>query len=1088
MKRKIELTGLFYALAVVFLLVSVGCNTGQISPPSSGSGGNSKPVPAEETPVWVLPGGTIITVASDTVTIHDGGTRTTGHAVKTDGGWTFTINESAVNVPVLPDGRINIGEEAAAKFHAAGISSVTAGIVTKASEEGKIDKMTGFSVALERSADDTVKEYYDAERRIWFYNKEVTFNSSTSVSSDTKTVLSRVNGTDAGDGNSIVVNVPDCRQIVTVSVTDGGKTTTIVRKIYIDTKAPDFTRVVNSGDTFDLWTKTTAPYIDSLPPTAPWGDDGDGSGVSKAQDDSSLEEGTEKYWADGAKMKIEGLPPSPGQYYRCYVISDNVGNATVEYHAVTVVDTQGKNPITVTLTAADGKFVSGTYWYNEADGASVTVSAVVAGGEDGQAFSKNWSGNSGLGALGSGDSVTLELPAEGIYEITLTASQGTGENINTGVQKIAVGMDKTPPSITGAAVTSFTAQGRISDAADAFADSLTVTDTGSGFDPGTVQGRWKDGTPQTTGVYDRIVTAADGVGNRTADFIYAVTINGSNKVSDELYMTGSAAVPAARGPVPSEAQLEWYKMGQYAFIHWGPNAFGTGKIGNGEWGNGYPYGADAFRPTRSASVMTSEWITDVVSAGMTGIMFVAKHHDGFCLWDTQTTEYSVCKSGGSGDTAYSYYNEDILKALVENMAAYNEQHPDKKLRLGIYVSPWDRSNWAYMHQEYLDVFRTQLTEVIQWVDRYGRGQVELFELWLDGANESGGWYGGKTYEEHKADGAGVQITTGPDGRTASYSQTYAYAANIKNRQQIVNRQRPSDYGEKMKAIGKEVTEGTNIVVFGNNTGDGRGIRWIGNEQGWAGRTNWAFGSGVSGSETADKFFPGEADMKTQNGWFFTHGEGETTTQGKTAPKMIEFWYRSVGRNATLLLNFSPNTSGQIPRGNVQNAQTMWNTVSADLADNRAKTASRVTASSIRGNDRTFSPYNVIDGDFDTYWATENAGSKGAYITLMFDEAVTFDRVVLQEYIALGQRVKKFKLEYKNGPDSAWRVLTYPNMPAAISGDSNNPDETTTIGYKRILRSHQVTATEVRITFENYRKDEDMPVLISEIGLYKSPAH
>ena len=567
--------------------------------------------------------------------------------------------------------------------------------------------------------------------------------------------------------------------------------------------------------------------------------------------------------------------------------------------------------------------------------------------------------------------------------------------------------------------------------------------------------------------------------------------------------SGNTEAPDPLLPVPTESQLKWMQMEQYAFIHWGPNAFGAGEIGNGEWGNGFPAGAAAFRPGSDADTITQGWIDDVVTAGMTGIIMVAKHHDGFCLWDTVTTEYSVCKRGKN----YEYHNEDYLKALIENMRDYNRAHHEAPLKLGVYVSPWDRNNWTYAGVDdegkfpYLEyVFRTQVTEVIEYVEKYGEGDVILFELWLDGANEPSGWYGGKLYADHVAeDNASVTVNILPNKRAdvKSFDEQFNYADTVTtglkgqvpnasngNQGDLRNVTLPSDWRDRIYSVAQEVvdsykpTEDHEVMIFGSQ------IRWVGNEQGWAGRTNWIMPPLTSanldntvGHEDATIVKPAEADMKTQNGWFFTAGED------KGAAKMIEFWYRSVGRNATLLLNFSPNTNGVIPSNNLTSAQTMWRQVSEDFKTDllTKENVASVEASNIRGGQETFGPYNLIDDDFDTYWTVNNEVTSGS-VTFTFKNPITFDRIVLQEYIALGQRVKSFTVEAQD-ESGAWKPVELPNMPTTIEGDSSNPDETTTIGYKRILRTAETTAKAFRLTINESRKP--VPFLISELGLYKS---
>ena len=604
------------------------------------------------------------------------------------------------------------------------------------------------------------------------------------------------------------------------------------------------------------------------------------------------------------------------------------------------------------------------------------------------------------------------------------------------------------------------------------------------------------------------MTVTDNAGNVSEEFIYEIMFV---EREDEAGLDGAVATPVPTDgfPLPSDSQVKWMQMEQYAFIHWGPNAFGAGQIGDGEWGNGYPAGADAFRPVgNDADTITQGWIDAVVTAGMTGIIMVAKHHDGFCLWDTVakhhdgfclwdtvTTEYSVCKRGENDE--YEYHNEDYLKALIENMRDYNSVHSDAPLKLGVYVSPWDRNNWTYGGKDengkypYLEyVFRTQITEVIKYVEEYGGGKVILFELWLDGASTPSGWYGGQLYADHVAERSRVYADILPNGRADIESfknnHQYDYAGKLTFNLSHRNVTLPSDWRDRIYSVAQEVvdsytpTEGHEVMIFGSQ------IRWVGNEQGWAGRTNWIMppdGGGnlanTIGSETTTTVKPAEADMKTQNGWFYTANED------KGAAKMIEFWYRSVGRNATLLLNFSPDTRGVIPSYNLESAQTMWNTVSSDFDENLAARAYKVSASHVRDNHISYSPYKVIDGDYETYWTVgDGRGSEeDEWIQISFSDAVSFNRVVLQENIRFGQRVKAFTVEYKNGEDDEWKTVTYPNMPTTISGDSNDPDVTTTIGYKRILRSNTVSATDVRVTFTNYRKDTRVPVVLSEFGLY-----
>ena len=518
-----------------------------------------------------------------------------------------------------------------------------------------------------------------------------------------------------------------------------------------------------------------------------------------------------------------------------------------------------------------------------------------------------------------------------------------------------------------------------------------------------------------------------------------------------IEQSGNTEAPDPLLPVPTEAQLKWQQLEQYAFIHFGPNTFR-----NAEWGEGKPTEGETFQPTSDVETMTTQWADELHARGMKALILTVKHHDGFCLWDTKATDYSVSKPG--------MYNGNITGALAPKLQAHG-------MKLGLYLSPWDRNNWAYLHPEYVDIFTKQTEEI---TTQFG----EIFEVWFDGANDSSGWYGGATYEAHVEAGLGSNPYIWFD-KCKTQNQNGMITRNegqLVKGGPTVGR---NDYLAAMKEKAIEIIRKNqpNAVVFGDSSG--KGIRWVGNEQGWAGRTCWSMGWNMYGSETGETWFPAECDMKTRAGWF------HSTNSASTRPykELLEFWYRSVGRNATLLLNFSPGRDGLIPSNSLEEARKMWKQVTEDFKTNLAvkENIASIEASNIRGSKEEFSPYQMVDGNFDTYWTVNNGITSGS-VTFNFKNDITFDRIVLQEYIALGQRVKSFAVEVKDST-GAWVPVELPAMPYTIGGDSNDPDTTTTIGYKRILRTAKTTTDAFRLTINESRAP--VPFLISELGLYKS---
>ncbi|SCY91471.1 alpha-L-fucosidase [Flavobacterium anhuiense] len=470
----------------------------------------------------------------------------------------------------------------------------------------------------------------------------------------------------------------------------------------------------------------------------------------------------------------------------------------------------------------------------------------------------------------------------------------------------------------------------------------------------------------------------------------------SNASSQEF-----ANAPKPFGPVPTQKQIDWQEMEFYAFVHFSLNTF-TNK----EWG----YGDESPELFNPSQLDVRQWARVVKEAGMKGIILVAKHHDGFCLWPSSYTERSVKNSpweNGKGD-------------LVKELAAACKEYD---LKLGLYLSPWDRNHPQYGKPEYITYFRNQLKELLT---NYG----DVFEMWFDGANGGDGYYGGAN-ETRK-----INTLT-----YYNWDETYKLIYDIAPK----------------------------TLVWGVGPSE---ARWIGNEEGRAGKTNWSllrqkdelagkvhYTEFMSGHEDGEKWVPGEADVSIRPGWFYHSVENDKV---RSLDEMVDIYYESIGRNATLLLNLPVDRRGLVHENDEARLKELVATIKADFKT-ELLAGTQVQASNIRGNDPNFGPQNVIDGNKNTYWATDDK-VKQATVEFTFKKPTTINRVLLQEYIKLGQRVKAFSIEAK--VDGKWETIA----------------NETTIGYKRILRLNRVTASALRVNV----LDAKAGFVISTVEAYNAP--
>lgn len=429
--------------------------------------------------------------------------------------------------------------------------------------------------------------------------------------------------------------------------------------------------------------------------------------------------------------------------------------------------------------------------------------------------------------------------------------------------------------------------------------------------------------------------------------------------------------PVPVHPVPHPRQLMWQHVEYYAFFHYGMNTY-TGR----EWGYG-DEDPKIFAPLAAPDVR--QWLEVAKSAGMRGGIAVAKHHDGFCLWPTKTTEHNVTYSGNEYGR-----NTNIPRDFAQAARELDMEY-------GFYVSPWDRNSIHYGTDRYVrDVFLRQAAELAA----YGNDQ---FEMWFDGANGGDGWYGGRD-------------TTVTVDRAIYY--------DIPNLRDSVRRLCPD------------------CVLWGM----GGDARWIGNEAGWAGETNWSSMNGWEPVETENMYgrkdgwawVPGESDAKaTDSGWFWHPWERPLSPE-----RIFRMYLETVGRNSTLILNLPPDKYGRIPEATGKSLAEAGRLIRERLGKDLAPSA-RIKADAVRkaGRNRNYRPANITDGVYDTYWATDD-GVKSATIEMTWKQPQTVRYVDVMEYVPKGQRIRRFHIEVTEDGRNWMKVA--------------EEIETTTIGYRRIV--------------------------------------
>ena len=497
-------------------------------------------------------------------------------------------------------------------------------------------------------------------------------------------------------------------------------------------------------------------------------------------------------------------------------------------------------------------------------------------------------------------------------------------------------------------------------------------------------------------------------------------------ISDDDLSDTQTDAPKAWGVTPTNEQYRYQKEELAGFVHFGPNTFN--EI---EWGENYGDQTpdEIFRLEKDFDAETL--VKAFKDAGFKKIIVTAKHHDGFCIWNSQYTDYDVAS------TSYKNGDGDILAEISEECSKYD-------IDMGLYLSPWDihAPSYGYYDEngnpttadkdvlDYNDYYVNQLNEILG-NDKYGNNG-HFTEIWMDGAKGSG-----------------------------ANAQEYDFKRW---------------YNTIQSQEGEEAGFDSECMIF--QCGANTTVRWIGNENGYAAKDTWSKsnvnveadtcddnmqGSYSVGYENGNKWTVPEADARITSGWFW----GTKKNTPKSITDLANMYFNSVGHNAPLLLNVPPNTDGTVDDQILERLAEFGQNINETFDENLAAGADvKIGASSVRGNDITYKPGNVIDGDDSTYWTVDDQGQSG---TLLIDLGSTksFDVVSIEEAIQFGQSINEYKVEYRNGDDGQWKTM----------------DEGKTIGAKRLVRTGTVKADQIRITVDTNKTDA-LPI-ISEVGVYKT---
>lgn len=551
----------------------------------------------------------------------------------------------------------------------------------------------------------------------------------------------------------------------------------------------------------------------------------------------------------------------------------------------------------------------------------------------------------------------------------------------------------------------------------------------------------------TTGVVTAVangeakITETTEDGSKTAVCTVTVDIKDTTQPED-------ADAPKTWGATPNDEQLWYMKQGTAAFCHFGPNTFN-----NVEWGENYGTKTpkEIFKLTKKFNA--EDLVKAVKEAGFSRLILTAKHHDGFCLWSSQYTDY---------DIASTDYQGDILEEISDACTKYN-------LDMGCYLSPWD------IHEDKYGCFGDNNNKKNNNNTGTFTDYNELYVAWINeicqAKKADGSYKYGNNNPNRRSDRFVEWWMDGAQG-SASNRQTYDWKAilgAIKN-----NNPHCQVFGTGKAVNGKNGKEDKKLAGTG-------GIHWIGNESGWASNETWAkinIGEDYETLPKSDGAYIGvsngvqwsvpEVDTKMLAGWFWRDSAGDDTT--KSESELADIYFRTVGRGATLLMNLSPNKNGEVGATQLNRFKELGKNISDTFKTDLTKASGvTATADSTWKNSDKYGAAKVLDtipeGEVydNTYWAPAEGKTTGS-LEINLGGLKKFDVVSIEEYIQKGQTIAAFTVEYKD-----------------LAGQWHDFASGKTISAKRLCRGETVEGTAIRI---NITEAKDTPK-ICNVGVYKA---